>query len=202
MVAHGFMFDADSSRRAKADRAAKAFVSLFFGACVFLSIGFAAQLDWKTFFNRAGWSMNYPAHWKIASCHTCSDPAAPDVYVDFSPPDRREPGTVTVEPLAQQPPTMTLDQWFADVKSSSNQNPQLAQKRFTLNGLPALRVRYRIPSGTGYEIETVYVVCRRRTFAIEFDPQRGGIPLEASGNYPSYLEMVKTFKIKPSRFGG
>lgn len=191
------MFDASSFRNTRVDMAAKALTSLFFAACVFLPISLTAQAGWKIFSNRAGWSMKYPADWKIGSCHSCSDPTAPHVYVDFFPPEKQGSGYVIVEPLAQQPLTMTLDQWFEHVKISADQNPQLGQKRFTLNGLPALRVRYRNSSGSGYETESVYVVSRRRTFAIEFDPQRGGISLEASRNYVSYLEMVKTFTINP-----
>ena len=155
----------------------------------------AAQAEWKTFSNRSGWSMNYPADWTIASCHSCSDPAAPDVYVDFFPPKTRADGAVIVEHLQGQPSRTTVDEWFRQVKRTANQNPQLTEERFTLNDLPALRVRYRNRNG-GFEMEAVYVVYRGHTFAIEFDGVGQGASLETSENYSTYLKMLKSFRVK------
>jgi hypothetical protein len=63
-----------------------------------------------------------------------------------------------------------------------------------LNGLPALRVRYRNSSQRGYESESVYVVAGTRTFAIEFCGVEQGRSLETATDYPIYLQMVKTFR--------
>jgi hypothetical protein len=76
-----------------------------------------------------------------------------------------------------------------------NQNPQLKEERFTLNGLPALRVRYRNPVNGGTEMEAVYVIAREQAFSIEFDAPIG-VALEGLKTYLVYLEMVKTFKVK------
>jgi hypothetical protein len=191
------MLDADSPQNAAANGVRNLAVPLLFVVFLLISSALAAQPGWKTFVNRAGWSMNYPADWTIASCHSCSDPTAPEVYVDFFPPkNKRASGFVIVEPLAEQPPRTTIDEWFADVKSTANQNPRVAEKRFTLNALPALRVRYRNAGDGGYEMETVYVVSRGRTFAIAFSTERRGVSLEATENYSTYVQMVKTFKIK------
>ena len=151
---------------------------------------------WKSFSNRAGWSIGYPADWTIASCKSCSDPAAPEVFVDFFPPRERGAGWVMIEHLAEKPSSMSADDWLADIKRTANQNPQLSEERFALDGLPALKVRYRNPSGGGYEMETVYVVSGAQTFAIGFSGDVQGFSVATSENYPTYLEMVKTFKVK------
>ena len=101
-----------------------------------------------------------------------------------------------VQHLADQPSNMNVDEWLNDLKKTANQNPQLAEERFTLNGLPALRVRYRNPSDGGHEMEVIYVVSRGQTFSIEFAEGGGGVSLDASGNYATYLEMAKTFKVR------
>lgn len=101
-----------------------------------------------------------------------------------------------LEHLADKPSTMAVDEWLNEVKRNANQNPQLTEERFMLNGLPALRVRYRNPSDGGLEMETVYVISREQTFSIDFSGEGGGAHLEALGNYVTYLEMVKTFKVK------
>ncbi len=104
---------------------------------------------WKLFSNRAGWSIDYPDNWKLGSCKSCLNVTAPDVFVDFFPPTDEDDGFVMVESLRDKPSGATVDAWFTDIKQAANQNPQLAEQRFTLNGLPALRVRYRNPSDGG-----------------------------------------------------
>jgi len=152
---------------------------------------------WKVFSNRAGWSVKYPADWKIASCHSCSDPTAPDVYVDFFPPETSDSGWVMISHLGNKPPNATLDAWFSDIKQRANQNPRISEERLTLGDLPALKVRYRNPSGGGREMEHVYVVSGSQTFSISFGGEKPGLALEQYENYPIYLEMVKSFKVKP-----
>jgi hypothetical protein len=100
---------------------------------------------WKIFSNRAGWTIKYPADWKTASCHSCPDPTAPDVFVDFLPPRDTDSGWVMISHL---------------------------------------------------EMEDVYVVSDSQTFSISFGGDKPGIALAEYGNYPIYLEMVGSFKVK------
>lgn len=90
---------------------------------------------------------------------------------------------------------MSPDEWFAHIKQTNNLNPRIKEQRLTLNDLPALKVRYRNPSGGGQEIETVYVISDSRTFAISFSGNKPGLALEALGNYRIYLKMLSTFRI-------
>jgi hypothetical protein len=154
------------------------------------------ESTWKSFSNRAGWTINYPANWTVSSCKSCSDPSAPDVYVNFSHPKDGTFGEVEVEPLTSKPAEVSVDAWLSKVKQSANQNPRLNEQTFTLDGLPALRVRYRNPFQKGYESESVYVVSPSRTFAIEFGGVEMGRSAETSMNYSTYLEMVKSFRVK------
>jgi hypothetical protein len=160
------------------------------------ALGQGETSRWRVFSNRAGWSIKYPADWKIASCHSCSDPTAPNVYVDFFPPGDSDSGWVMVSHLEDRPSSTTLDAWFNDVKQRANQNPRISEQRLTLGDLPALKVRYRNPSGGGRETEHVYVISDSQTFSISFGGEKPGLVLEKYENYPIYLEMVETFKVK------
>jgi len=162
--------------------------------CGLLPIALTAKPKWKTFSNRAGWSIAYPADWTIGSCRSCPDPTAPDVYVDFFP--SNQAGPVMVQHLADQPSNLSLDQWFTEIKGTANRNPQVSEERVSLDGLAALKVRYRNPDNGGYWMEAVYVVGHRQTFSIDFSGEAGGPALEALENYEIYLNMVKSFKIK------
>lgn len=176
-------------------------VVFFTGGLVFLilvcALCYGETTRWKVFSNRAGWSIKYPADWKIASCHSCSDPTDPDVYVDFFPPGNSDSGWVMISHLGNKPPNATLDAWFSDIKQRANQNPRISEERLTLGDLPALKVRYRNPSGGGREMEHVYVVSGSQTFSISFGGEKPGLAIEQYENYPIYLEMVKSFKVKP-----
>ncbi len=152
---------------------------------------------WKRFSNRAGWSIAYPADWKVASCKSCPDPRAPNVFVDFFPPLDRDSGWVMVEHLADKPASTSVDAWFTDLKQTANLNAPVQEQRFTLQGLPALKVRYRNPSGAGIEMEEVYIVAGSKTFAVLFSGSKSGVPLEEEGNYRIYLRMLDTFRGKP-----
>lgn len=101
-----------------------------------------------------------------------------------------------IQHLSDKPRGETVDAWFTQVKQTANLNPLLKEERFTLNGCSALRVRYRNDSGRVYEMEEVYVVCGSRTFEIGFGGDESGVDLEAYGNYPIYIRMVGTFKVK------
>lgn len=175
-------------------------------SAVFFAIGFlflayslcyGGASKWRVFSNRAGWSIKYPADWKIASCRSCSDPTAPNVFVDFLPPGDSDTGWVMIEHLRDKPPSTSLEAWFTEVKRTANLNPQIFEQRLKLGQLAALKVRYRNSSGGGLETEDVYVVSGSRTFSISFDGERPGVALERHENYPIYLEMVESFKVKP-----
>jgi len=171
-------------------------------AMTLMGIGATAQLaqPWKTFANRGGWSVSYPADWRIASCKSCKDPAAPGVFVDFFPRDMKTAeGWVMVEPLADKPSSESVNAWLTEVSMTNNVNLQIHEGTLTLNGLPALKVRYR--TGTGEEMETVYMVSGSQTFAVTFScdltGKRPGIPLDKLGNYAIYLGIVNTFHVNP-----
>lgn len=102
-----------------------------------------------------------------------------------------------VEHLVSKPSEMSANAWLAKIKRTANLNPRLDEHGFNLNGLPALRVRYRNPSDGGYEMESVFVVSGTQTFEIEFSSEGKGMHLEKSENYPIFLQMIKTFRVKP-----
>jgi hypothetical protein len=185
------------NRREGVKRYAWVHFSLLLVICGLLPIVLIARPKWKTFSNRAGWSIAYPADWSISSCRSCSDPTAPDVYVDFFPPNKQGAGSsVMVQHLADQPSNVTLDQWFAEIKRTANQNPQVSEERVSLDGRAALKVRYRNPNNGGYWLEAVYVVAHGQTFSIDFSGEAGVPALEPLENYKIYLDMVKSLKLK------
>jgi len=151
---------------------------------------------WKVFVNRGGWSISYPADWRIDSCKNCKDPQEPGVYVDFFPPKERPPdGRVMVESLGDKPSDTSADAWLADVSKTANLNQHVHEQKLTLNGLPALKVHYC--TDYGLEMEAVYVVSGSETFEIYFGGDQSGLPLEKFGNYATYVKMLGTFRAKP-----
>ena len=145
---------------------------------------------WKTFTSRGGWTIQYPADWRIGSCQSCPDPHAPGVFVDFFPPSNRADGWVMVEPLQRRPASSSVDAWLAETAAEANQNPHLNEQKLTVAGQPALRVRYQSPNG---EMEEVFVVSGNETFSITFDSEANRAPLEALRNYATFNEMVNSF---------
>ena len=98
-----------------------------------------------------------------------------------------------IEHLTDKPADKSAGEWLADVKKTNNLNPQIIkEEKFKLNSLPALRVRYRNPAGSGYETETVYVVSSSKTFAITFEG-KAGTSMETLGHYTIYLRMLSSF---------
>jgi hypothetical protein len=63
--------------------------------------------QWKTFANRAGWSIKHPGSWEIGGCRSCSDPAAPNVFVSLYNPLTKE--LIMTEPLADKPAGQTVE---------------------------------------------------------------------------------------------
>jgi hypothetical protein len=160
------------------------------------ALAFGEGPTWKVFSNRAGWSIDYPSDWTIASCKSCEDPTAPEVFVDFFPSTDRDSGWVMIEHLADKPSGMAVDTWFAELKQTANLNPRLKEQRFTTHDLPALCVRYRNANDGGEEMESVYVLSGSQTFAITFSGEEPGLSLEKFGNYNTFLQMVKSFRAK------
>jgi hypothetical protein len=102
-----------------------------------------------------------------------------------------------VQHLADRPTNKSTDDWFAELKRTANLNPVVREVRVSVDGLPALKVRYRNPSAG--EMEAVYVICGSRTFEISFGDSSGGdkpvAVLEQLGNYETYARMVNTFRV-------
>ena len=151
---------------------------------------------WKVFANRAGWSISYPADWHIASCRSCNDPKAADVFVDFFPPRKRTAdGWVMVSRLANKPADTSVDAWLVQVSATANVNKRIHDEPLQVDGLPAIKVRYRQPEG---ETEEVYVVSGSNTFSVSFsaDPGSAGTSLESLHNYATYVRMLQSFRVK------
>jgi hypothetical protein len=151
---------------------------------------------WKVFVSRTGWSISYPSDWHIGSCKSCKEPKAPGVYVDFFPPDMRTVGGwVMVQPLADKPSDTSTDAWLSNISKTTNLNPHVKEEKLILHGQPALKVRYR--TSEEKEVEEVYLVSGSNTFSVLFtDGETAGAPLEKMGNYPTYLKMLDSFRVK------
>jgi hypothetical protein len=174
-------------------------------ACVAVSLPAVCALaqshpDWKRFTNRSGWSINYPYSWQTASCKSCKDLHAPDAFVNFFPPRMRNPteGWVMVEFLSDKPVGTSVGAWLMDISKHTNVDAQLYKQQFTLNGLPALRVRYRAANGD--QMESVYIASGLKTFIVHFSGDLDGgnsqrVPVDKMGNYPTYLKMLNSFSV-------
>ena len=101
-----------------------------------------------------------------------------------------------VSPLASKPSGISVDAWLADISKRANLNPHIAEQKLSVNGLPALRVRYRHPDG---DSEEVYVISGSQTFSIAFGgaPRTPGTPLEKLPSYATYLKMLESFRHTP-----
>jgi hypothetical protein len=120
-----------------------------------------AQEDWKSFSNRAGWSIRYPANLQISSCRSCDDLTDPRVFVFFS--DRAVKRWVRIEHLIDKPTQAVADEWLKDVSRTTVLVPAVSEEWITLGGERALRVRNGSRESAS---ENVYVVHEGKTFAI------------------------------------
>jgi hypothetical protein len=155
---------------------------------------------WKSFSNRAGWTITYPPDWHIDICKSCPDPKDPEAYVNFVPPAEKdsEQGWLKVERLGGRPPGMGIDDWFADIKQSENLIPEEDKDlRITLNDLPALKVRFHNPKDADNEIEVVYVLNALQTYSLTFSATKPNSSVESLKNYPLYQRMLASFKARP-----
>jgi hypothetical protein len=155
---------------------------------------------WKSFSNRAGWTISYPPDWRIDICKSCPDPRDPEASVNFVPPAEKdtEQGWLKVERLGGRPPGMSIDDWFADIKQSESLIPEEDKDlRITLNDLPALKVRFHNPKDANNEIEVVYVLNALQTYSLTFSATKPNPSVESLKNYPVYQRMLASFKVKP-----
>jgi hypothetical protein len=120
------------------------------------------DVSWKTFANKAGWTIQHPGNWKVGSCRQCSDPTDPNVFVTISNPLTKE--LIMIERLIDKPGDQTVEQWLNNVKVSTDLNPIISQEWISLSGTQALKVVSR-------ESENIYVVRGSKTFAIRADPK-------------------------------
>jgi hypothetical protein len=142
---------------------------------------------WKTFANRAGWSIKHPSDWKVGSCNSCSDPTDPYVFVSLYHPS--DNALMMVQHLIDKPENQTVRQWLDDLKSTANLNPRISEEWITLDGQPALKVITSNPDNT--QGEDIYVVYGDRTFYVSFER-----------NTPSdaiFRQMLITFRFAKSK---
>jgi hypothetical protein len=178
----------------------KRVTKLMFAVAIVFAVSAASgqnQAAWKVFSNRSGWSIRHPADWQLSSCNSCNDLHEPGGFVSFFPPKQPDSdGSVMVEQLGAKPVGTSDDAWLANIARTANLNKQVAESRMKLNGLPALKVRYRTASGG--EMEAVYVLAGVETFEVSFSPfgDSPQLPLEKVGNFRKYLEMLNSFRVR------
>ncbi len=135
---------------------------------------------WKTFRNRAGWSIRYPKGWSVASCHQCDDPGDDNAFVAIS--DPRKDGMIMIDHFVDKPADQGIEQWLGDLKRTVNLNERVSEESVILDGEKALRVITRNLDAT--ENETVYVVHDSKTF---------GIMIDRNSNLELSRRIVSTF---------
>ena len=137
---------------------------------------------WKTFVNKAGWSIKYPATWQVSSCRSCPDPTDPNVFVSFYNPSTKE--VIMIERLVDKPDNQTLEAWLDDIQRTTNLNAAISEQWITVGGKRALKVINRNRDST--TSENIYVVHGAKTFAI-----RTG---RNTPSYAIYLRILSTFR--------
>ena len=139
---------------------------------------------WKSFTNRAGWSIKYPSDWSIGSCNNCNDPTDPSVFVNLFPPSGHE--LITIDHLTDKPPDRSIDDWLVQLSKQTVANPRLNEEWGFLDGVRSLKVKNRSP-GTGIS-ENLYFVKGSKSFAI-----RASNTMDASF-YSLYQQALSTFR--------
>ena len=72
-----------------------------------------SSAGWRTFTNRAGWSVKYPRTWRVQSCHQCEDPTEPGAFLALSDPSSDD--VVMIERLADNPEGKSVEAWLHEV---------------------------------------------------------------------------------------
>jgi hypothetical protein len=165
-------------------------------------VGQGSRIVWKTFNNRAGWSMIYPGDWKVGNCHACPNPTDPGSFAIFTPRGKNFPQPIQVNVMPyDSPPDSTLDDRLSQLEPFLVVGPypskRLRIKRITLNDVSAVTVRY-LDSSSGAEIDYTLVPAGAETFLISFFPGKPG-PIEDRSSYADYLKMRNSFRVKPAR---
>jgi len=168
-------------------------VTLALTGCAFLAVawnvhGQTASVEapdvsrWKTFTNRAGWSIKYPRDWQVSSCRSCTDPTDPNVFVSLYNTTTKQ--VIMIEPLIDKPADQSVEQWLNATQATTNVNPRVNEEWISLDGSRALKVINSNRDST--ESENIYVVHGSKTFAIRADRN---VP-----SYQLYRQMLSTFR--------
>lgn len=159
--------------------------------------------SWKTFRNRDGWSILYPAQWTIRSCHACPDPTDSGVYAVFTPPKSTPSITVSVYPDDRYM-DLARDARFRELETRLRPAnvKQLRVTDFVLNGLPARTILYQSDAGSTYQSELTIIAAPNRSYEIIVFPAGTDAPLANQSLYRDHVvRMRDSFRIdsSPSR---
>ena len=97
----------------------KALLTLIFAATATVGVATAQQStprrggDWRTFTNRAGWSIKYPSSWRAQSCRQCEDLTDPNALLALLDPFSNE--TIIIERIADKPEDKAIEVWLHEV---------------------------------------------------------------------------------------
>ncbi len=138
--------------------------------------------QWKLFANRAGWTIRHPDNWQVGSCHQCSDPTDPNVFVTLYNPLTKD--LIMIEHLIDKPADQSIDQWLNHVSAVTDPNPRVSKEWITLDGVRALKVVNHYSDST--EGENIYIVHGSDTFAIGTNRNMQ--------SYRLYQQMLATFR--------
>jgi hypothetical protein len=95
-----------------------------------------------------------------------------------------------IEHLISKPADKSDSQWLLEM--SKNPNARTSEEALRIDGMPALKVRYKHP--TGREFEKVYIVRNSDTFEITIYDDNAGERIQDMSIYPIYQDMLSTFK--------
>jgi hypothetical protein len=130
--------------------------------------------NWRTFTNRAGWSVRYPRNWRVTNCRECDDSAEPSAALALTNPFGDE--TIMIERLADKPEGKRVETWLHETAKDTVLSAIQHEEWITLNRRKALKV---VNVGS----ENVYTVDGSLTIAIRY-----GHPVQA------VTQIVSTFK--------
>ena len=115
--------------------------------------------EWRTFTNRAGWSIKYPRSWQTQSYRQCDDPTEPHAYLALLDPSSNE--MIMIERLADKPDGKAAEAWLQEVAKDTILTPILGEQWTTLGGSKALKV-------ANERGENIYAVDGSLTIAIRY----------------------------------